>query len=418
MTGMTKRRHRYLPLLLVLLVASIVFRWVAGVLGVWIPVSALTAVGIIIAVFVLVSLLVISVRQLDLRKARPILMKEMRSRMRGTRTPLLLLLASGAAVIVALLIIAPGWEYAGGPEGMSDRLAEIGQTLFVGVSLITAVIVALVTPAIASGVVAHEYETQTFDFLLITPLSEAGILSGKLLAALSFAAMLVLCTLPVTALAFFFGGVAPWLLFAAPLFILFGAYCLGAISLYCSARFRKVAVATAVAYVLCLALLITQPLLEAFSYDVWDILQVIAAGVGGLVLFALLIIGILAGTSALIKRERGQRFFLLKRVTAILLSVLVLDVILTVLCGGLDSVIDTDYLNYANAAFSLMLLLNEDPLYYYSLDEAWPMVLVSLGCLLLLAQFSFRKARYILRCQRVQPPKPDGPRLRFRVKPW
>ena len=363
-----------------------------------------------VAVGVPLGLLAISVRQLDIRNARPILIKEMRSRMRGTRTPLLLLLTSGAAVLVALLIIA-SMGYTGGPEAMSDQLSRTGQTLFTVVSIITAIIVALVTPAITSGVVAHEYETQTFDFLLITPLSEAGILGGKLLAGLSFAAMLVVCTVPVTALAFFFGGVAPWQLFAVPLFILLGAYGLGTISLYCSARFRKVAVATTVAYVLCVLLLGLQLLTEMVPYEMQDGLQVFFGVTTGLILLALLILGVLAATSAFIRRERAQRFFLLKRVSGVLLTVLVVTVILLVLSEGIDTY--GEFL-YGNPGYSLYLLVGE----HYDLEEDWPSVLVSAGAFLLLALFAFRKARYLLRCQRVQPPKPEGPRLRFRLKPW
>jgi len=374
-----------------------------------------------VAIAVLLFLLGIGVRQLDLRNARPILMKEMRSRMRGVRASILLLLAAGAAVLVALLIILPGWDDFGSPETLNDRLTEIGQALFTGVTIIIAIIVALVTPALASGAIAHEYETQTFDFLIITPLSEAGILSGKLLAAMSFAAMLVVCTLPITALAFFFGGVAPWQFFAAPLFILIIAYCLGAISLYCSARFRKVAVATSVAYMLCITLLGIQMISELIPYELGDGLQIVFGVVMCLSLLALFILGILTATSALLKKERAQRFYMLKRMLMILIMTMVLDCILSFICFDATNATGANYAGYGSPAISLLILLGLDPVYkssYYSLDYDWPSILVSIGGLLILTLLVFRKARYIIRCQRVQPPRPDGPRLRFRVKPW
>jgi len=360
-------------------------------------------------IVVLLGLLSIGVRQLDLRNARPILMKEMRSRMRGARAPILLLLAAGAAVVVALLILLPGWDDIGSPETLYYRLAKVGQALFTVVTIIIALIVALVTPALASGAVAHEYETQTFDFLISTPLSEAGILGGKLLAAMSFAAMLVVCTLPVTALAFFFGGVALWQVFATPFFILIIAYCLGSIGLYCSTIFRKVAVATTVTYVFCFMLLTVQLLTELVPNEMKDYLLTFFEVMTSIILLALVVIGVLAVKFALSRQKQAQSFFLLKRMLAILLTTLVITVILLVMS---ESIGNYNEFLYGNPGYSLYLLVGEN----YELEREWSSVLISAGALLILALLTFRMARYIIRCQRVQPPRPVW--LRFRVKPW
>jgi ABC-type transport system involved in multi-copper enzyme maturation permease subunit len=96
----------------------------------------------------------------------------------------------------------------------------IGNPLFTGVKKIVAALIIFVTPALTSGSIALEQEQRTFEFLLMTRLSEAGIIWGKLLAALSFPGILVLCSLPVTALAFLFGGVSLWQFIAVAMGIL------------------------------------------------------------------------------------------------------------------------------------------------------------------------------------------------------
>ena len=411
----TDRSYNRRTVLLLLLGGVLVYLLVIALVSrVWVGLSSLALIlGI-------VGLLVISLRQLDFKAARPMLMKEMRSRMRGTRMAYLLLTAAGAAVAVALLILVLGpYQQGGDALEMHEQLAELGQALFLGVMIVTAIVIALVTPAITSGVITLEYERQTFDFLLVTPLSEAGIIGGKLLAALSLAALLLLCVLPVTALAFLFGGVAWWQFLAAPLFILIVAYCFGAISLYCSARCRRIAVATTLAYVLCVGLLIAQLLLEMLNYSLDDALIAITGGLAAVILLALLILFILLGTSRLVKREWAQRYHLLKPIFGMLLAVLAVDLLLFLLVGGLD--VNNYDAAYANPVVSLLVLLDTDSdfySYYYSPDDDWSMVLVSLIGLLLIAQLAFRRARALVRRQRVQPPKPQGPRLRFRLAPW
>ncbi len=190
----------------------------------------------------------------------PVLMKEMRSRMRGLRAPLLLFVATGLSITVGLLIIAPQWDnMASDSSSMNSTLSEIGRTLFIGLTILEAILCALIAPALTAGSVSIEREQQTLDLLLLTRLSDTNILLGKLLSSLSFALMVLLCALPVAAISFLLGGVDPaqfgWsLALIAATVVLFGA-----IGLYCSVRYPKTSTAVAIAYCACLVWLALVP---------------------------------------------------------------------------------------------------------------------------------------------------------------
>ncbi len=57
----------------------------------------------------------------------PVLMKEMRVRMRGLRAPILLGITTALAIIVGLCIIIPGWDTG---INNSDNMAQVGESLF------------------------------------------------------------------------------------------------------------------------------------------------------------------------------------------------------------------------------------------------------------------------------------------------
>jgi hypothetical protein len=187
--------------------------------------------------------------------ALPVLMKEMRSRMRGTRAPLLLFIGTGLAVLVGLLILMPQWSDLGTrePRYAVRAIVDAGRSLFIGLMVLEAILCAVVAPAVTAGAISIEREQQTLEFLLITRLSGANIALGKLASALGLIVMLLLCALPVGALSFLLGAVAPDQLLWAMAVLLSVVLLFGCIGLYCSARYRKTATSVAVAYLVCIA---------------------------------------------------------------------------------------------------------------------------------------------------------------------
>lgn len=176
----------------------------------------------------------------------PVLTKELRARMRGVRTPWLLLVASGMPILVGVLILASYGEIVAANRGM---MAEVGRRLLAGVVIFSAVLGAVLTPALCAGAFTAERERQSLDALLLTRLSSRSLVLGKLLSALGLVLLCLLGALPVLATVFYYGGV-DWLeLLGTQAVILSTVLLLGTFGLYCSLHFRTTAVATVVAYV-------------------------------------------------------------------------------------------------------------------------------------------------------------------------
>ena len=176
----------------------------------------------------------------------PVLTKEMRSRMRGGRAPLLLGVSTALTIAVGLLILFLNINR----YSISDMhsMPEVGRWLFTGVLVTIATLAVLIAPALTAGCLTVEKEKRTLEGLFLTRLSCANIVLGKLCSALGFLLLMILCALPVLAVSFLLGGVDPAQLAWAFGIIVATVLAVGAFGLYCSGRFAKTATAVVVAY--------------------------------------------------------------------------------------------------------------------------------------------------------------------------
>ncbi len=182
----------------------------------------------------------------------PILVKELRSRLRGGRVYLILtgyLLGLGV-VCYGILHIAQ----AQAASGMQILSAHVGQGLFAVLALAEMVLITFLTPAVTAGAISSEREQLTYDLLVATPLRPGSILVGKLVAALSYVLLLIFTAVPLGSLVLVFGGVAPGDLLKALLLLLLTALTVGMLGLFCSAMAKRTLRATIMAYVIILTL--------------------------------------------------------------------------------------------------------------------------------------------------------------------
>ncbi|MBN1483991.1 MAG: ABC transporter permease [Chloroflexia bacterium] len=169
--------------------------------------------------------------------ANPVLLKEMRSRMRGLRafvilTVSLLIMATICALIYALIVF-------GDPYPDPDLGEAIGRVLFGALAIGETVLICVMTPSISAGAISEEEERKTLEILMVTPLRPHSILWGKLLSSMAYIGLLVLAVIPLGSLVLLFGGVSPGdMLLALVLMIVFmlAFACLG---LFCSVAFRR-----------------------------------------------------------------------------------------------------------------------------------------------------------------------------------
>ncbi|MFO7179073.1 MAG: ABC transporter permease [Pseudomonadota bacterium] len=135
------------------------------------------------------------------REPNPVWIRELKQSARLPRTPIILAVVTG---IVTLLIASIG-----GVLSVTAEPAQVGTGVFHTFFSLAFAIVTSVGPAVAAATVASEKSGRTWEALLLTGLSPAGIARGKFLAALTYVSLYVVMLAPVGALSFLFGGVTP-----------------------------------------------------------------------------------------------------------------------------------------------------------------------------------------------------------------
>ena len=194
------------------------------------------------------------------RELNPIIVKELRSRMRGARA---------FAILTASLTLMGGFGYAlyrmtlAATQYTSSPISpQVGQMLFTGLAFMELMIIAAVTPSITAGEISGEKEKQTYEMLLTTPLSPSKILWGKLVASMSYVFLLVFAAVPMASLVFIFGGVALRDMVKTLIVLCVVAVMFGVIGLFMSALFGRSGRATVLTY-LTIAILLIGPLFIA-----------------------------------------------------------------------------------------------------------------------------------------------------------
>jgi ABC-2 type transport system permease protein len=183
----------------------------------------------------------------------PIVVKELRSRMRETRafvTLTAVLLLMGFVSYVLYRVALTAGQYSGTPLS-----PQIGQSLFFALALMLLLMVITITPAVTAGAVSSEEEKQTYEMLMATPLSPASILWGKLVSSLSYIFLLIFAAIPMASLIFIFGGVAPRDMVKALLVIIAIAITFGVFGLFMSTWLKRTGRATVLSYLVVVVLL-------------------------------------------------------------------------------------------------------------------------------------------------------------------
>lgn len=112
----------------------------------------------------------------------------------------------GLLVVVVLYVLATsGTSYSSGDLA---ALAKDSAILFQDMSYLQLGLVALLSPIFTAGAITQERDSQTYDILLSTPLTNGQIVMGSLLSRLFFVVALLVSGIPIFAVTQIFGGVA------------------------------------------------------------------------------------------------------------------------------------------------------------------------------------------------------------------
>jgi ABC-2 type transport system permease protein len=197
---------------------------------------------------------------MDRLKRNPVVLKELRARMRGSRAFILL------TVYVLLLSMMVGFVYLAftsstqSANSVSQRQV-FGKTIFGMVVWVQLMVVSFVSPALTAGSISSERERQTYDLLRTTLLPARALVLGKFLSGLTFILLLLFAGLPIQSLAFLIGGVAPEEMTIGTLILVVTAITFCAVGIFCSSFLARTLASTVMAYAFAILLVFGLPML-------------------------------------------------------------------------------------------------------------------------------------------------------------
>src|SRR5258708_6063301 len=132
----------------------------------------------------------------------PILLRVVAAASKRKRDLLARCLYPGLLIGVVLLAIT------GGGGTSLNELTTTSEKIFRQMSYLQLGLVALLAPIFTAGAITQEKDSQTYDILLATPLSNGQIVLGSLMSRLFFVLALLVSGIPVFSVTQIFGGVA------------------------------------------------------------------------------------------------------------------------------------------------------------------------------------------------------------------
>lgn len=178
----------------------------------------------------------------------PVIMKELRSRMRDRRTFILLTIY---LVLISLFVIFIYFfmaESVGTSNFDPDFRQTLGKSIFGTVILIELLLVSFIGPGLTAGAITSERERQTFDLLKTTLLTPSALIFGKLGSSIIYLVLLIFATLPIQSLAFLLGGVGLSEIIIASILLLVSAIFFCTLGIFFSSIFKRTLAATVTSY--------------------------------------------------------------------------------------------------------------------------------------------------------------------------
>lgn len=164
----------------------------------------------------------------------PIIRREAKTSLRSWKMFLAIalytLIISGAAIIFIKGVISGG--YIGVDlRGLSIFYAVLGFMQFA--------MTMIMVPALTASSISGERERQTLDILLVTKMTTFSIVIGKLASSIGIFLLMMIATLPVFAIVFFFGGLSLFNLLIMEIYMVVVSVMAGSIAVFFSTFFKK-----------------------------------------------------------------------------------------------------------------------------------------------------------------------------------
>jgi len=178
----------------------------------------------------------------------PVIMKELKGRMRSRRAFILLTayLTLISLFIGMVYIILSDVSALGRVD--PDFRQNAGKGIFSTIVLLELLLVSFIGPGLTAGSITSEREHQTFDLLRTSLLSARALILGKLGSAFVYLFLLILTALPIASMAFLLGGVGLAEISIAGLMLVISAIYFCALGLFFSSLMKRTLAATVSSY--------------------------------------------------------------------------------------------------------------------------------------------------------------------------
>ena len=182
---------------------------------------------------------------------------EFRGRFRRRRAFVVLTIYLAILALIAYgaySVEAPAAREAAALNGILDTIgspnasARVGQAIFTVLSLFQLLLVCFIAPAFTAGAISLEREKLTLDMLVVTPLRPGGMVIGKLLSALAFVILMLLASIPISALVLMYGGASVDDILRQQVVLFVSAIGCGVIGLFWSTLLKRTQMATVLTY--------------------------------------------------------------------------------------------------------------------------------------------------------------------------
>jgi ABC-type transport system involved in multi-copper enzyme maturation permease subunit len=206
-----------------------------------------------------------NLRLTDFSPFGPIFGKELRITARRKRNHLLRVLYLGGLLLFLLMVWSASY-YNRSYGGVAERIQQqnrLGQDFFVTFSFFCVISMGLIAPVLTSTAISSERLGKTLPVLLMTPITNWQIVSGKLLSRLLIALMLIGLSLPVLAVVRLLGGVEISQMIAVICICITFAMSSGAIGLFLSTLMNRSYAVILLSYAAMLFLYLFIPMMMA-----------------------------------------------------------------------------------------------------------------------------------------------------------
>lgn len=168
----------------------------------------------------------------------PILEKDIKTKMRGWRTPVLLsIYALVLGLVLYLFFVSNNMLF--NYTGYATFNPRIAVNAYNTIAIFQFGLLMLIVPALTATAISGERERQTLDLMLCSDISAWSVITGKLTVSIAHIMLLVVVSIPILGMVFLFGGITFGDMLLLFLFYVVTALMTASLGIFFSTLFRK-----------------------------------------------------------------------------------------------------------------------------------------------------------------------------------